>query len=104
MTEYGKSFYVGNAKQTKNEGFVLQLNLNQLWEALKDPEVQERIKVYNSQKTGENKTIDIFIGQLKDETPHRTHYAKIINWDSEQKEEQPQSEGEKEPQGDDLPF
>jgi hypothetical protein len=81
-----KKFYVGSAKETSKEGFVLELNVSQLKEALKDESVQEKMHTFMSKVTGENKTIKILIAAMKEEsqTKWRTHSAKVINWDSEQ--------------------
>ena len=44
--EESKKFYVGSAKETSKEGFVLELNVSQLKEALKDESVQEKMHTF----------------------------------------------------------
>ena len=80
-----KKFYIGSAKAVKNNGFVLELNLTQLSEALKDPGVQGRINEWESTKTGTNRTLKVLIAEMKEEnqSKYRTHSAKVINWDSD---------------------
>ena len=103
MSDFKKSLYVGNAKEIKLKdnatGMSVTINLNDLWEKMKDPDADPAKFTSNAG----NKYIRLSIFPLKPksvEEGKRTHSVKIDTWQPEPKKEQPTQQIN----DNDLPF
>lgn len=106
MSDLKESIYVGNAKKVGNDGFSIELNLNQLKAFLQSEEAKEHIRKFNT-KTGEQSTIKLVAWPLKEPQQYRTHSVKIDTWKPTQPAQAaptPQPVNEPTSQTDALPF